>query len=187
MKKSVRLVAITLFLSAVHGQKITRDFDRSRDFSNLKTFGWVQYEKVPIFRIEEPASDDVTDEALDRLMKDLVKSALEKKGFRFVGDSNPDFRVGYLLQARLKLNETTFDANTYGTPNVPYGHWRPFYNSTADNRLWRAGSITVDLVDPETQNLIWRGTAQATFKKQLQARKKIQSAVPKILKGFPPK
>ena len=187
MTKIVKLVALALFFSAVHAQKVTRDYDRSQDFSNLKTFGWVEYEKLPILRIDEPASEDVTDEALDQLMKELVKSALEKKGFQFVGDSNPDFRVGYLLQATLKLNETTFDANTYGTPNVPYGHWRPFYNSTADNRIWRAGSITVDVVSPQDQKLMWRGTARETFKKQTQARKKLKGAVPKILKGFPPK
>ena len=137
MKTLVRLLAITLIISALHGQKVTRDFDRSHDFSSMKTFGWVKYQKIPIFRIDEAASDDVTNEALDQLVKELVKKALEKSRYQFVGDSNLDFKVGYLLQARLKLNETSFEASAHGTPHVPYGHWRPFYNGTSGNFLRR--------------------------------------------------
>jgi hypothetical protein len=177
------LALTTTFLSA---EKIVRDFDRNVDFSVLKSYAWLEQKRIPIFRaVQEQVDPDLTDEKVDAFIKAKVDEQLSKKGFAKATGARADFWVSYLAVGKLDLSTSAYDAAPVG--NVPYGHWRPFYEPQADTRLQRKGTFTLDLVDAGSNKLIWRGSSTDTFSKPKEARKQIEKAIKKLLKKFPPK
>ncbi len=61
--------------------------------------------------------------------------------------------------------------------------------SGVDNRVYEEGTLVIDMVDPMTNNLIWRGTAMKTLEQNPSPErqtKNIADAVRAVLKNFPP-
>ncbi len=188
MKKRIALLGVACLTGSLGAQQVTRDYDRSVDFSGLKKFGWVQRDTLPLFRPDASEHDPVEDARVNRMILDLVKSRLEKKGFIF-DEESPDFLVGYIAVAKFSLGSAEFGVQTQGGPEPSYsgyGHWRPFYQTETDANLKRQGTLMVDVVDPETNKLMWRGTARDTIDDRKKAEKKVQKAVNKLLSKFPP-
>jgi hypothetical protein len=74
-----------------------------------------------------------------------------------------------------------------------YDYWQSFQGKrkeTVTDETWSSatGTILVDILDPETENLIWRGVATGLVGKKPEKRDfKINQAIAKMFKGFPPK
>ncbi len=49
------------------------------------------------------------------------------------------------------------------------------------------GELTIDIVNPENNQLIWRGQASDTIKKTKDIAKTVKKVTKKILSKFPPK
>jgi hypothetical protein len=86
----------------------------------------------------------------------------------------------------LDLTVQEYDTSGGGT-DLPYGHWRPFYQTNNDTTLMRKGTITIDIVAPDPRKLVWRGKATDTFDKPKDLEKKTDRIIKNILKKFPPK
>ena len=177
------LFIATAFLSAGPRAQVIRDYDRTFDFQTLKKYAWLEQEKIPIFRAV-PVTDS-SDQEIDQLIRAKVDEQLQKKKFEKVSVEEADFLISYLLVGELDLESQSYDSNPTG--NIPYGHWRPFYQPGSDTVLLRKGTLTLDIVDREDKQLAWRGSASETITKDKQVKGKIEKAIKDILKKFPPK
>ncbi len=151
--------------------KITSDFDHSISIKKYKTFGWPDHEKLEIKN--NPLYNGLTDNVIRR----EVALQLNKKGYQF-SKLQPDLRMHYHIVLE----------NWYVTPD-PFGYEYDFYWLNRGIHLYeyREGTLIIDLVDPKTDFLIWRGWV-VNFKNQKepdQIEKQIKKATQKIFEEFP--
>jgi hypothetical protein len=94
-----------------------------------------------------------------------------------------------------KLDVTTFTYYDYGYPSYYYGN-RGFYHGAgswpvSDTYVYQyeEGTLLLDIVDPGTKKLIWRGTAKTEVNAEQSPEKKearINKAVHMLIEQFPP-
>jgi hypothetical protein len=149
---------------------VTHDYDTQVDFAPLKTFGWMA----------QPSRVSTKMGLYDKRIKDAVNSQLSAKGYE-TKSSNPDFLIAYHVGVSNKIDVQDWGYN-YGPRGYASGRDISVYQYTQ-------GTLILDIVDPKTKQLIWRGVAQdavdrgaSTEKKE----KKLNEAVSKILEKFPP-
>ena len=186
MKMAQILSIWTIATLSVLAQDVIHDYDHSVDFSQYKTFDWVENEQIPIVSDNPSLAEQFDLEEEDRKIRAQIEGHLKKKGYQKVTDGEPDFLVSYYAVGRTDMSSSQRDSAALPA-NVPYGHWRPFYTSSQDYRLKRKGTLTVDLVDQETNQLVWRGSATQTYSKPEEGPKKAKKAIDKMFKKFPPK
>ena len=152
------------------GLRISSDYDHSISFKKYKTFGWPDHEKLEIKN--NPLYNELTDNVIRR----EVALQLNKKGYQFA-ELQPDLRMHYHIVLE----------NWYITPD-PFGYEYDFYWLNRGIHLYeyREGTLIIDLVDPKTDFLVWRGWV-VNFKNQKpdQIEKQIKKATQKIFEGFP--
>ncbi len=190
MRQLVAATAAVFLMGGLFAQTLSRDYDHSVDFSSLKKFGWIQRDALPIVRADPSLHDPAADAALNRLVLDSLKSHLEKKGF-ILDEESPDFLVGYIGVSKYSLQTAEISVGAQGGPDPgyqSYGHWRPFYKTGSDSNLTKEGTLMIDFVDPDTNKLMWRGTARDTVSSnKKKGNKKVTNAIKKLISKFPPK
>lgn len=105
---------------------------------------------------------------LERFLRDLLEKQLAAKGFALTPQGPVDFWIDY----RLAKREET-DAGV-----VPHGE------------VCEEGSLILDVTNPKTGKLIWRGIAKARIDKSNPPevrRQRLTNAVTAVMKAFPPK
>ena len=183
-------VAILSQAAFLYGQQIIRDYNHSVDFSQFKTYAWLEKEEIPIFRAGIPADmQKGNDQEIDSKIREEVDKILQKKKFQKVAAGSADFLVSYILVTKLEMDVQEYDSSVGADPRVPYGHWRPFYSTSSDVLMRRQGTLTLDIINPESNELFWRGTAVESLKEkdsEKKALKKIEDVIKKTLGKFPP-
>lgn len=155
--------------------KIDTDWDPSVDFSALETYDW-----KPTLPFGDPRTDN-------SLLEDRVRRAVDRelatKGYKRRRGRVPDFYVSYIAAIESKLDVRV--VNDY------YGY-RPGWGSWETNtyvREYDQGSLILDVSDPTSSNLLWRGMAEAEIDDSgtPQERQQVVSeAVGRMLERFPP-
>jgi hypothetical protein len=114
---------------------------------------------------------------------------LQEKGFQKV-ESGGDFMVGWHGAINNQTNYVTYnDYYGYGYRGWGYGGWGATSSRTTAYTV-EEGSLLIDIVDSERNELVWRGLAQAEVGKQRNpenAQRDLNDVCMEILKGFPPK
>ena len=116
------------------------------------------------------------------LRADLVK-AFENRGY--VLSDKPDFTVAYYASAKEKLDVTYWD---YGYRYYPSWWDGPgFYDRNAPSVTeYTQGTMIVDVVDPSTRELLWRGQGVATVSDdEAQYEQDLWKTVMAVLEKFP--
>jgi len=186
--KNCILVLFLLFLcTACSTVSVNTDFNPTYDFTQLKTYSWVNDGKAP--------SSDTrinNDLIIDRVCS-AVEANLAARGFVKVNDSAADFKVSWHGAIEKKLRVDTID-HFYS----PYGYGSlyrdPFWAGrstmrTSTVREYEVGSILIDILDPVAHRLIWRGSGSKMLSTQTNSKEttqRINEAVAAILKDFPP-
>ena len=181
--KLVLLLCLASFWLACSksGISVRHDFDPNADFSNLKTFNWMELPKEIPQRTQE-----VLDRAPDlhMLIKTAVENRLRNKGYE-MRSPDGDFLVAYhlLLQAK----EFVDVSQPYN--NVSYGRLlRTAVKKSTFKKTFEEGTLIIDFVDPETREIIWRGSATKMVDRQSSPEKRdknVGEGVKQILKKFP--
>ena len=163
-----------------------RDFS-GIDFADYKTFDWMAQ---PV-DLQDPLGDYPT---VGLRIKNAVENELEEKGFLKV-DSSPDFYVVYHASVKQKLTRTYIDGWGYYYPryrrNPPvrrpvYRRYPPAVWGSVYVDAYDEGTLVIDIVDAETNELAWRGAASGAVGDPARAVEKIDEAVRVILETFPP-
>jgi hypothetical protein len=181
MRRATAVSALlALALLACATIEVSSDWNPAADFSRLHTWAWLAQER--------PASGDprLDSALLDARIRSAVESELGARGFAKAEAGAADFLVAYHVALERKLVATTID-DYYG--GVGYRHWpRPGYSQTYVHEF-EVGSLMLDVLDPRSRELIWRGTAQAEIlpaatPEEREAR--VREGVRRILERFPP-
>jgi hypothetical protein len=164
------MTALALVLLAAHAafaQKITVEFDRAADFSKYKTFAIRDGQ----LNSKNPTLNN--DLVKKRIEADIAR-ALTARGLMEVSGPS-DLNVRYHFGAARKAEVETYPAGWYGlrtrVVRVPYSE----------------GTLVIDLRDPTTRSLVWRGVASEDKSDASKIEPKLDDMVKKSLDKYPPK
>ena len=131
---------------------------------------------VPAGDYDPMVSNSITNRAL----RSSVQSAFESRGY--VDEAwTPDFAVAVYASARDKLDLTQWQY-------TPYPWWRHGWSMGVSTYAtqYKEGTVIVDVVNPETLDLLWRGSATATLGEDpAENTKELQKAALAIVEKFP--
>lgn len=152
-------------------QDVRYNFMPGTDFSKFKTYKWVSLK-----------STVHPDQIVDQQIKQAVDAQLAGKGLTKTDSDDADVFVGYQCSID---QEKEWDAYSMG------GAWR-FGGGMAQatSSTISVGTLGVDFFDPKTKQLVWRGEATKTLEPSKDPQKnqeKLNKAVAKLLKDYPPK
>jgi len=162
---------LVLSLLGTHGalsQKVTMEFDPAADFGKYRTFA---------IRNGQLNSKNAA------LNSDLVKKQIEAdiergltaKGLMEVASGPSDLNVRYTFGSVRKVETEAYPAGWYGwgtrIVRVPYAE----------------GTLVIDLRDPTTRSLVWRGIASEEKTDATKIEGKLDKIVKKALDKYPPK
>ena len=163
--------------------KVQSDFNPEADFAKLHTFAWLP---LGPSKTGDPRADS-------RILAGRVRRAaisdLKGKGYREVAaTAEPDFYVAYQAAVGQKMSvrstPTYYGYRGWWGPPMPMGAQTTVHQ-------YELGTLIIDIVDRERDDLIWRGSGQAKLRKNdsrssAERDEDMTAAVKAILKAFPP-
>ncbi len=141
------------------------------------TINWSQFHT---FQIAEGTKDPVT--FTEKRIEDGITQQLTAKGWQPV-TSNPDILVysHVVLSSEKQWNATSMGGFGYrGWGGMGGGM------ATATQTTIPIGTLIVDMVNPKTREMVWRGTAQDQVSSTGADRGQIDAAMQALFKNFPP-
>lgn len=179
------LAVLLVLLSGCSTISVSTDYDTSRDFSTLKTFAWLA-----------PKSKLVVDPLVDNdlMIKRIERSVeleLQKLGYtRAEGDTGADFLITYHVSAEDKIK-----VSSWHTDFGYYPCWHPGcvrygvgYQPDVQVQQYKQGTFMLDVIDPASEQLMWRGVAGKRLSDGTPAQRDeyVRAIVTAILAKFPP-
>ncbi|GIU33925.1 DUF4136 domain-containing protein [Shewanella schlegeliana] len=181
--KKLLVVMAALALSACSSLKTSSDYDPGVNFSDVKTYAWV----------EKKTADSAyhLDGLMDQRVRKAVNDQLQLKGLKETDAANADVLVNYLTKVDKKINVDTFNTN-YGY-NPYYGPgwgWGGTGHTQTTVREYDVGTLILDMVNAKTGKLIWRGSVADTMRDKDTPEERVEvvnEAVAALLLNYPPK
>lgn len=183
-------IATFLALAGCTTVQVTTDYSRNTDFSKFQTFSLYQE------RPAQPRDASVNfNQSLDNYLRSAIRQTLSSKGLRF-DSSNPDLKVAYDVAVN---TEVAVNTNYTYPPGFGYGYsyWYGYRYDYGFNNFpatyktinqYKEGTVVVDLINPDTNELVWRGVGEAAVDMTGGIdQEKINKIVSEILKEYPPK
>jgi len=175
------LSALFFMIAGAHCQDVHYNYDRSANFASYRTYQWVD--------LSGPGGA-VPDQLIDQAIKRAVDEQLAQKGLTRV-EKDADLKVGYHA---IIHEEKAINLSGFGTGGGPWGGWGGLggWNSgtvTGQTSTIASGMLLIDLYDPATKQLVWRGDATKTIdikKDPDKNYKTLQKAMAKLFKNYPP-
>ncbi len=163
-------IPVLLLLAAMSAfaQKITVEFDQAADFSRYKTFAIRDGQ----LNSKNPA---LNSELVKKQIEADIARDLTAKGLQMVPSGPADLNVRYRFGSARK---TEVDAYPAG--------WRG-WGTRVVRRPYTEGTLVIDLRDPSTKSLVWRGIASEDKGDASKVQGKIDDMVKKSFDKYPPK
>jgi hypothetical protein len=189
-RRLLPVVAAVILLSACASKppKPDVDYKQDYDFSEVKQIAF--YANSGEVTGDNPMQ--LSDMQKARV-NDALAYALEFKGYELVSDpSQADMLLSWHLVTQFKT-----DVQTYNTPGM-YGPYYG-YNRYARYSCWSCGgtevvsrnytdgTFIVDMIDPELDKSVWRGSVNSRLKGEaIKDQEVANAAAVNIFKSFPP-
>lgn len=162
-----RLGFVLLFAISAFAQKITVEFDQAADFTKYKTFA------IRAGQLNSP-NPALNSELVKKQIESDIESNLTAKGLTKV-TGRSDLNIRYTLGTRRNVETEAYPAGWRGlgtrVVRVPYAQ----------------GTLVIDLRDPTTRSLVWRGIAVDEKRDPTQLEGKLHDMVRKSMEKYPPK
>ncbi|WP_257454240.1 DUF4136 domain-containing protein [Archangium lipolyticum] len=193
MSLPLRLVGALLVLgfTACSGIKTSTNYDPNavQALGTFRTYSWLAMKDGADTRIYNPIIQSRVQQAVDQ--------ELASRGYKKVEPGeNPDFKIGWHGAIQDKVEAETIN-RFYGYAWDPW--YDPFYGPVAYGgsglvpetviREYQQGTLILDVVDADSNKLVWRGSAQTRLSENMNAEKSqklINGAVDEMLERFPP-
>ena len=160
-------VLILLAATGAWAQKITVEFDQAADFARYKTFA---------------IRDGQLNSRNPALNSELVKKRIEADIVRDLSARGLEMTTG---RADLNVRYRFGSARKAEIERYPAG-WRGF--GTRVVRVpYTEGTLVIDLRDPSTRSLVWRGIASEEKSEGAKIEGKLDDMVRKAIAKYPPK
>lgn len=166
---------------------ISTDYDDTTNFQQYQTWNW--YQDQPIAKSD---SNRRYSTFLDKRIKTAVENEMARRGFqRAAGTKKAAMLLAYDVTIE---NVQRVHPDFVNFPGIGYGYWYGYRYAYTYNRLYnntyvqdyQAGTIILDIVDAKSNELIWRGSGQATGGEKSLTQEKVQEMVNQILAKYPP-
>jgi hypothetical protein len=183
-KTVVLLVLFTMSVAAgCSSMKIETRADPEADFSEFNSYSWLRHPQ---------GSDARVGPQVGMWIVGAIDEELAGKGLHRRDGEETDFQVGYHAAVQGQMEVSNIDS--YYGYGVPRSSPWTYYNAGSEQqqsaaRYYNQGVIVIDIVDVRLNRLVWRGTAQAEVKDDVepdQQQARIREAVRKIMADFPP-
>jgi hypothetical protein len=176
-------VAALLLAAGCARYHVRTDWQPGTDFSHLGTYAWRDREHAP----RDPRIDN---DLFESRVREAVDDELRAKGFRLV-DGPADFEVAWDAWVQPRSDVTAFPSWGFGFGGFRGGpgFWGVGLGSDVYVDQYDEGMLIIDILDPETGRLLWRGTAESRLREDRtpeQRTKRVRDAVHAILERFPP-
>jgi hypothetical protein len=159
------------------GQEVRYNFLQGTDFTKYKTYRWVKLKEI------EYPTDDV-----DQKIRHSIDAILTERGFTRVEGDDSDLLAIY--QATIS-REREWSAYRAGDGYWAYGGWYGWGGGRPRARTYiNVGTLNLDFYDSALKKQVWRGEATKTLnppKNPLKLQAKINKAMAKLLRNFPPR
>jgi len=190
LRKVTAAIVLSTALASVAfaGIKVKVDNDPDVDFADFHSWAW--HPKGPGNVIRLVSQDDDNSAAAKQKVTDrivpIVAAELTRRGFP-VATGEPDFYV--MFYALITVDTTSQQLGQF----LPtWANWGlpPFAPQTTSLKIYPQGSLVLDLTSRATNEVVWRGLAQAEMKwddPEPKRDQRIREATASLLKKFPPK
>jgi hypothetical protein len=174
MKRTLRfpLVALLGLIVYCSTMKVNIDYDQDANFLQYKTYRWIA--NKPALKPPRPVDHAL----LEKRIKKTVDDELAAKGYVLAEGAKPDFLITFHIGAQNKV-----DVTHYGYRYGPRGRW---WGHQVEVHRYKEGTLLIDIVDPETEQLVWRGSAVDAIRRPQDLDDTLYEAVQKIMAKFPP-
>ena len=190
-RHALATIFLLIFFSTgcIPTRSVQSTYDPTANFSTFQTFTWYPAE-VPAPK--QGSGGALYSTLLDQRIKEAIASELVKNGI------TPDTEApGLLVAYDIAIGATQEVANNTDLPpgfGYGYGYWYGYryrYSGAGIQNFnninsYPKGSIVIDLIDPDTNQVIWRGTFNAEIDPIVTDLDKINRAVATIMAQFPP-
>lgn len=177
-----------LSVGACSGLRVQTDFDPDVDFSRYRTFAWQDppLKEAPRDSVLEELVDPFArNSLLDKRVRKLVERELIVRGYRVAVGEAAQFRVNYHVvltdRTRITGHGPGGGYGCVGRRGCYGGGWG---GVTSYN--YQEGTFILDVIDPDSNRIAWRGWAVGTNPKRYYTEERIEAAVKKVLERFPP-
>jgi hypothetical protein len=173
------LVAVT----AACGMSVKSDYQKSFDFSQLRTFA---------FKTDRASNDPLIKNTIEaRRIQNALAAQLEANGFT-QSAQNPNFIVAFYARSRERsqVESTGFGGFGYGPGfgwgyGIPYrGFWQRGFAPDLWTTTYTQGSVMVDIIDARKNELVWRGVVKDTVHGIGQSEKQADQAAKDLVKKY---
>jgi hypothetical protein len=185
----ISLAIAALLPAAVSAQKVRYDFGAGTDFTRLKTYAFK--DSGPTETITEQTtlydSPFIRERTHEAIAAQLAIRGMTRD------DRNPDV---YVTARRTFKTEYVTYGPSYSGWGYPFGwgyDWRWYgaygYGGPMYTEEVVVGTLTIDIEDASTGQLVWRGTGEKSVSntsKPEKRTKKVNHEVEKIFRNFPP-
>ena len=168
-------VAISaVLLTGCASMNVSSYVERGIDVTRYRTFDWAPTEGLST---GDPRLDN--NRFFDERVRADVEKGLAARGFERTTSGVPDVWIHYHASITQQIEGNDIDRQyTYAEDDS-----RPF--------VFEAGSLTIDLVDPQTNKVVWRGWAKDSVDGMIDNQDwmeaKVDQAVTRILAQLPRK
>ena len=156
---------------------VNYDYDQNVEWGKFKTYGWMAAPQSPA----DPNSPLQNTPLLQQRVHNSVDFEMQQRGITMADD--PDLLVVYHIGTQEKIQVTDWG---YRYSDYYWGYG----GRQIDVYQFTEGSLVIDLVDAETQNLVWRGTGTGVVDQSQKSPEEMQdranNVIQKIMESFPP-
>jgi len=172
-------IAAAVLMLAACAKTPDIDYDKSVDFSNYKTFAWMPQATLA------DANNYQMSPLMEQRVREAVNTQLQAQGMSLVDENSADVLLNYHASVDTKIDSDTFNVG-YG---ARWNYWGLGYNTQTTTHEYEVGTLILDVIDRESNQLVWRGAREGRLQKKQspeQRTKAVNKAVATILSGFPP-
>ena len=182
------VVVMTVTVVQAAGVKVKTEYDRSANFSGLRSYSWLPTPPY-ITQISPEVGDKfLSQDVIDAPLRATVDQALAAKGLKPAADpaAADCFLVYYAAFG------TTINANVLGEHYAYITGWgSPLVGATPTTalRVLEQGTVVLDMLNRDKKVAIWRATATGAVDRDQtdqQRARRLKEAVGDMFKKFPP-
>lgn len=171
---------LLILIGGCQSIRVHTDFDPAISFSSMEQFAWLEPPRV------EGASPFADNDLLRKRLRAAIELRLGARGYRLVETpEEADFLATYgvVLEDRIRDD---------GGLSIGFGGYRRYgYGSVYSGRSirnYQESTLIIDILDPATEELLWRGWGSGLLGTRDRDRndRRLEEGIRQILKRFPP-
>jgi hypothetical protein len=176
--KLINIILTLSILTACSSTTFKTDYDKSTDFSLLKTYSWGENS---ILLKKSPQASDVIIKRVAKMAQDDIQPILNheftSKGLKHVDNGEADMIIHYSA-----VGDTT---NKFGQSNFTPGNVEGRSKMEQEGAMM-IGTITLSIIAAKTNEVVWRGECAAFITGDGTNNTRLKKILAELVKDFPP-